>query len=435
MVENRKYKHAIITEPKNCDGCMNCLRTCPSQALRVKNNTPIILEDRCIDCGECIASCPRKAILPNVDTFTMTDEYKYWVAVPSPVLYAQFGLDTRMKEVHLALHKLGFHYISDVFAACRIQAFAIQEHLNRTDHQTKKPFISSMCPAVVRLIQVNYPNLVNHVIPFEPPRELSAREAKIKVSRKHNVEIKDVGAVYISPCPAKSISVLQPAEKERSFLDGVVAISDIFMPLGKAIMEIEPSELDAFPENCCVFGSRWERSGLMSRSLNIRNWVAVSGLSHVVEICDDIEKGKLDSIAFIEASTCLEGCLGGSLCVENIYVARSKTLMLEGDHKKATKPDPHWVKQLYDSEYFFMKKELKPRRKIDPALSISDAILMMKNKDEVTGNLPGLDCCTCGSPSCETFAEDLLMNKTDLDLCPYLNGKMKSSLNKIQQSL
>jgi iron only hydrogenase large subunit-like protein len=415
-----RYYHALITVAENCDGCMYCLRTCPTHALRIRNGVPLLNEERCIDCGACIATCPRKALLPDVDTYTESHAFKYRVAVPSPVLYAQFGLECSLKEIRLGLSKMGFRYIYDVFAACKIQALAIQQHLSKGDGSLKKPLISSVCPAVVRLIQVKYPTLVSHVLPFEPPRELSAREAKIKVAKKHSVDIKDVGAFYISPCPAKSISVLQPAEKERSFLDGVIAISDIYKPLRQAMAGLKKEEIEAFPEDQNVFGSGWERTGFLSRSLDIKNWIAVSGLRHVVDILDHIEEGKLDGVAFVEANTCIEGCVGGSLCVENIYVARSKMLMLEQGNNPIHKPDPDWVRQLYKSGYFYMEKELRPRARKQPTPPISEGILLMKQRDELAQKLPGLDCCACGSPTCLTFAEDVLAHAVDLEACPYL---------------
>jgi len=424
MSAQRRYSHAVETVPGNCDACMHCLRTCPTAALRIRDSEPIILEDRCIDCGACLLACPRKAIGPVVDTFKETGPFKHKVVVPSPVVYAQFGLDVSLQEIHLGLKKLGFDYIYDVFGACLIEAMAVQEHLKRLDsskhgRERKMPLISSMCPAVVRLVQVKYPTLVSHVLPFEPPRELSAREAKIKVAREHDADIRDVGAFYISPCPAKSISVLQPAEKERSFLDRSIALSDIYMPLRQAISEITPEEKAELTKEKFVFGSGWERTGLMSRSLNIKNWIAVSGMPHVVGILDDIEEGKLESVAFVEANACIEGCVGGSLCVENIYVARSKTLILETEHESIDRPDRGWVRQLYDSGYFFMERELKPRTVARPAGSIPDAILFMKERDELVGTLPGLDCCSCGFPSCEIFAEEVLRKTAGIDACPY----------------
>jgi len=418
----QRFYHAIITIPDKCDGCMQCLRSCPTHALRVRGQTPLILDDLCIDCGACIASCPRKAIQPNVDRIRETSAYEVKVAVPSLVLYSQLGLRVSPREVHLALNKLGFDYIWDVADACGMEALAVQEHLARTDKKDK-PLISSMCPAVVRLIQVKYPSLVSHVIPFEPPRELTAREAKIKVAQSRQIDMRKVGTFYISPCPAKSISVLQPAEKERSFLDGFISISDIYVRLRDAIRDLEKEEVEAFSAENVVFGTGWERTGLMSRSLKVKSWIAVSGLDHVVKILDDLEAMRLEWIDFIEANACFEGCLGGCLNTENVYVARSKILMLEEENgnqrsEGQSGQDRDWVRQLYDHGYFFMENELKPRTQEKNA-DIPNAILAMKQRDELSAKLPGIDCCVCGCPTCATFAEDILKGETKLDHCPF----------------
>jgi ArsR family metal-binding transcriptional regulator len=72
-----------------------------------------------------------------------------------------------------------------------------------------------------------------------------------------------------------------------------------------------------------------------------------------------------------------------------------------------------------------MQRELHPRPRKQPAPSISDAILLMKKRDELARKLPGLNCCACGSPSCLTFAEDVVVHGTDIEACPYLDDSLK----------
>ena len=48
---------------------------------------------------------------------------------------------------------------------------------------------------VVRLIQVAYPSLVDHVIPLEAPREIAARELKGKYAQERGLKPEEIAAV------------------------------------------------------------------------------------------------------------------------------------------------------------------------------------------------------------------------------------------------
>ena len=56
------YFHAIEVGTDKCRGSMNCMRVCPTEAIRIREGKALILEDRCIDCGDCIRVCPERAI-------------------------------------------------------------------------------------------------------------------------------------------------------------------------------------------------------------------------------------------------------------------------------------------------------------------------------------------------------------------------------------
>ncbi|MCL1830105.1 MAG: 4Fe-4S dicluster domain-containing protein, partial [Oscillospiraceae bacterium] len=43
--------HSIVLDTKRCNGCINCLKRCPTQAIRVRDKKAYILTERCIDCG------------------------------------------------------------------------------------------------------------------------------------------------------------------------------------------------------------------------------------------------------------------------------------------------------------------------------------------------------------------------------------------------
>ena len=48
------YYHSVRLDMDKCKGCTTCLKRCPTEAIRIRNNRASILNERCIDCGECI---------------------------------------------------------------------------------------------------------------------------------------------------------------------------------------------------------------------------------------------------------------------------------------------------------------------------------------------------------------------------------------------
>jgi Na+-translocating ferredoxin:NAD+ oxidoreductase RNF subunit RnfB len=412
------YFHSIRIDKEKCKGRMKCMRVCPTQAIRVRNGTAAIIEEKCIDCGECITACPHGAIVPLTDPFGELTKFRYTVAIPSPALYAQFGREILPEKILAGIKKLGFDSAFDLALTCGEVSFAIQEYLR--DYKGPKPLISNACPTVVRLIQVKYPELIDQIMPIELPRELAAREIKKKLSKQLKIKEKDIGAFYITPCPVKMISIKQPAEKGKSYLDGAISIADAYGPLLSAMEGMEKSSYRKALENICILGVGWAMVGGICRTLRLKNSMAVSGLNEIIKVFDDIERGKLRNIDFIEAYSCLQGCVGGSLTVENLYTSYNKILKLietlEFEQIKAC-PDIREVRKLYNQDYFLIKGKFEPRPLKPLDTDLATAIKKRKLKEEINESLPKIDCGVCGAPTCLAFAEDVVMGDANLTDC------------------
>jgi Fe-S-cluster-containing hydrogenase component 2 len=408
----------VRIDPQKCVGRMKCLRACPVQAIRVKGGRARFLQDRCIHCGECITACPSGAIVPLTDPFGELTKFRRRIAIPSPALYAQFGRDILPDMILNSLKAIGFDDAFDLAQVCGMVSFAVQEYLR--DHQGPRPLISNACPVIVHLIQVKYPNLLAHIIPLDVPREIAAREIKRSKAQQYELPEKEIGAFYLTPCPSKMVSIRQPAGQRPSHLDGAIAISDVFGPIRAAMESAHQESYRKSLEGICILGIAWAMSGGICRTLRLRNSLAVSGLPEIIRVFDDIERGKLNNIDFVEAYSCLQGCVGGSLNVENVYVSYNKILKLietlEFEKIKAC-PDIRDVRRLYREKYFLggVKYEARPIKPLD--VNLSRAIALRKEKDALYETLPKIDCGACGAPTCLAFAEDVVRGESAVDDC------------------
>ncbi len=415
------YYHSVVIDKGKCNGRMRCMRACPTEAIRVRNGKAQIIEELCIDCGQCINVCPTGAIIPLTDPLAESLKFKYRVAIPSPVVYSQFAVDIHPQKILSSFKKMGFDFAYDIAYACEWVGVAIQEYLK--EYKGRRPLISNFCPTVIRLIQVKYPDLVELVVPIEVPREIVAREAKHRLSMEFNVPMGEIGVIYITPCPSKMVSIRQPAMKEKSWIDVAVSIPDIYKPLLVEMNSLSDRELEQDMDIESMFGSGWAMFGRISQSIGTESWVAVSGLNNVTKVFDDIENSKLRDIDFIEATACVESCIGGPLTVENVYVARSKAIRLENKYGRRLEEKREKILELYQDGYFFLEKKLAPRpiRPFDP--DIAKAIKKMKKKEEIYKRLPKIDCGCCGSPSCIAFAEDFVRGDVKMSDCIYKSKK------------
>ena len=45
-----EYYHSVTLEKSKCMGCTNCIKRCPTEAIRVRDGKARIIDERCIDC-------------------------------------------------------------------------------------------------------------------------------------------------------------------------------------------------------------------------------------------------------------------------------------------------------------------------------------------------------------------------------------------------
>jgi iron only hydrogenase large subunit-like protein len=421
MTETSK-SHSIKIDEENCVGCVACMKACPTKAIRVRNKKAVINYNRCIDCGECLRVCPHNAVVPILTKTSDLKKFKYKVALPSPVLYSQFGQHTMPDEILSALKDIGFDYVYDQTITCEMTTLVIEEYLD--ENKLQMPIISSACPVVVRLIQRLFPSLCNHIIPIEPPREIAAKNLREEISRKDNIPKEDIGIFHITPCAAKMVSINYPASLERSYLDGAISIREIYNSMMMKLKKSEPLSLFQVQSRVSGIGLGWAVPGGELRGVSHHS-VSVAGVYNAIEILKDVEAGKLKNIKYLECLICPDGCLGGPLTVENRFVAKSNIIMLIRIYHGKKSVNPHTVKKLYKEGFFSIENKVIP--KPFPPLDENRlrALQKLKQKEKMIKRLPGIDCGLCGAPDCKTFADDIARGEAKLSDCHFINKKKK----------
>ena len=419
-----KRFHSVRLESDKCRGCTNCLKRCPTEAIRVRGGRAHIIDERCIDCGECIRVCDYHAKVAVTDPLSSISAFKYKIALPAPSLYGQFNNLRSISQVLNGLKQMGFDDVFEVARGADVVSRAIRERLKNPD--LPRPVISSACPAIVRLIQVRFPDLLDHIVDVRQPMEVAAMIAKREFARKNGVNESEVGCFFITPCPAKVTAVRNPIGHPTSAVDGAISVLEIY---GLLSSQINNAQIDITMETASDLGVGWARSGGECNAVSPENSMAVDGIENCIHVLEEIEDNRLRGLEFFEGAACTGGCVGGPLNFENNYVARSNVGRLASRDPNSdlnvasgmmTKYD------LYDSE------SIKPNMAMKLDDDLVEAMKKMERIEKIYSELPGYDCGSCGSPTCRTFAEDIVQgDATPMD-CIH---KMKEQLRVMAQQM
>ncbi|MBP3583799.1 MAG: 4Fe-4S binding protein [Clostridia bacterium] len=410
----KAYEHSVLLDTQKCTGCTTCLRHCPTEAIRIKNGHAVIDSERCIDCGACIRYCPSKAKKAVCSKLSDMDRFKYKIALPAPTLYGQFDNLDDVDHVLSGLKKIGFNDVYEVSKAAELVSAYTRLYLQTEG--VRKPAISSACPVILRLVALRFPSLSEHIIHMLPPMEIAAKHARERALKAHpELSPEDICVCFISPCPAKASYVKGGFAGYKSAIDEVVSISDIyFLLIGKMKKDEEPEMLSESGR----IGIGWARSGGEATAIFNEDYLAADGIENVIHVLDQVENGNIPPLEFIELNACTGGCVGGVLTMQNPFIAKARLQSLRRYLPVSQNTLPKDTAYI-PAEYLFEDlPEYNPISRLGN--TIAESMRIMADIHNLKETLPGIDCGSCGAPTCRAFAEDVVKNLASIDDCHLL---------------
>ncbi len=361
--------------------------------------------------------CPHKAKKSVNDSLSAIPfKEKYVIALPPPSLYGQFANLDDVDYILQGLLDLGFNHVFEVARAAELVTEYTRLYLKREDIQ--KPVISSACPVVTRLITLRFPYLCDNIIPILSPMDIAGKMARDQAKERHpELTDDDIVTVFISPCTAKTSYVKNGFAGDKSSIDYVISMNDVYFEL----LNVMKKETPPVPvSRVGMIGMSWAlSSGEASALLNDR-YLAVDGIENIIKVLDELETGSFPFLDFIELNACSGGCVGGVLTVENPYIAKVKIQNLKrylpGMMSRYSKEEIEGLPGNFSALGFTDENPKKP-------CDMMSAMAVMKKAQEIYSLLPEFDCGACGSPTCTAFAHDVAVGNAMLTDCLMLDRK------------
>lgn len=327
------HEQKAVIDKNKCVECGRCAKVCPYTAIvsrkrpcenacKVKaismseDKTAEIDNCKCVECGACVYQCPFGAIMDKSFILDVIDilrkskgnsEYKVY-AIVAPSISSQFNY-AKLGQVVTGIKRLGFYSVVETALGADMVADAESRELAE-----KGLLTSSCCPAFVKYIEQDFPDLKNHISHNLSPMALLGKYIK---SRDEHAKV-----IFIGPCTAKKAEMRK--EAVRPYIDSVITFEELqalFDGKGLDITSVEEDVLD----NASYFGRIFARSGGLADA--VRQGLKENGLEgfdYKPLSCDGLEEcrsallrlrvRKLDA-NFVEGMACTGGCIAGAGCL------------------------------------------------------------------------------------------------------------------------
>lgn len=251
----------LVRDQEKCILCGRCIRVCRDvQGMNVysfaNRGFDTIVSTAfeqdlgnvaCSYCGQCASVCPTGAIVERDDTEkvwdAINDPDKIVIVQTAPSVRVAIGEELGMEpgsivtgKMVAALRHLGFDKVFDTdFSADLTIMEEGYEFLDRLQNGGLLPMITSCSPGWVNMIELKYPELLDHLSTAKSPQQMFGAVAKTYYPEKAGLDPAKIVSVSVMPCTAKKAEAARPEMCASGFRDVDIVITT--RELGRMIRE------------------------------------------------------------------------------------------------------------------------------------------------------------------------------------------------------
>jgi len=389
----------FVIDAELCVACLACVRVCPTDAIAVTADEPLLLQiedEPCIRCGQCLQACPHGAVKVNgeIGRALAIAAQGDGVLILSPESVAHFYPATPEQVIN-ACYAAGFRAVTRGVIGDELVA---AEYLKLWVEEPWGTLIRSTDPVVVDTVRLRFPELVPYLAPVTVPPVAEARYLRVQYGPGLKI-------VYAGISPPFS----------SSELDAAITFSDldqIFRIRGVNVLS-QPIFFDRVPEERRRYLSA--AGGLPLPLLeearySSRRFRKLRGLDALKAVARAVAVDRLD-LGFVDILS-TEGSLDHPLSGPREELFWRRELLASTEPPRSRHPVVDTAVVASVGATFAIKD--RPIR-ADP-LAVS-AILDQIGKGP---NGRPWDCRACGFETCQLFAEAAALGRASMRQCaPY----------------
>ena len=368
---------SIVRDFNKCILCRRCVAACKniqkigaidcinrgfeSCVSTVGNNS--LNDVNCTNCGQCIQACPTGALheKETIDEvwLKLKNPETHVVVQTAPAVRVALGEEFDMPigtnvtgKMVTALKRLGFDKVFDTNTGADITIMEeANEFIERVSNNGCLPMITSCSPGWIKYIEMNYPELLDHLSTCKSPHQMFGAIIKTYYAKKEGIDPEKIYVVSVMPCIAKKFERQREELKNNGLydVDNVITTRELARMIKQANIQFEKLEDSNFDDPmgeatgaAAIFGTTGGvmgaalrtaqdtltgedlakidfqqvrgGDGIKKATINIGgrdiNVVAVSGLANAQKILEEIKNGTAD-YQFVEIMACPGGCVMG----------------------------------------------------------------------------------------------------------------------------